>query len=198
MASGIVGSRFGEGVVLVTISLMVLALAGCEPIAPSSSESTSNDDSVQSENPRSDSGLLLSEDSAISILQTYLQECVMSWNVEYETYLPDIPYLRHEMERGAPVPSEQEQMWWLDLATGATGELDWSAQYHEATEDAEIWVVIGPGFKRAARELAVVPGRWKVYSQQRIAYPLDAAARLAIEEYKKPLDSHFDPDCRGY
>ena len=47
----IVRSRCGAGVVLVTISLMGLALAGCEPIAPSASESTSNDDSVQSETP---------------------------------------------------------------------------------------------------------------------------------------------------
>ena len=162
-------------VFLVTISLAVLALAGCESIVSPTSESTSNNGLVQSEEPRS--GLLLSEDSAISILQSYLQECVLSWNVEHESII------QHEMKRGAPVPSAQEQRWWLDLAMGATGELDWSAQYHGVTpEGAETWVVIGPGFRRAARELAIVSGRWKVYSQRRIAYPLDAAAQLAIEE----------------
>ena len=201
----IVRSRCGAGVVLVTISLMGLALAGCEPIAPSASESTSNDDSVQSENPRSGSGLLLSEDSAISILQTYLQDCVLRWDTVYKARLAereDSIALWGEMFSWtppppiAPTPSERVKMWLMDLAIRTNGEIVWSAKYHGVTElpnsfgresgdmiSSETWLVIGLGFKREGSDLETVPGRWKVYAGHREAFYLDAPARLALQEY---------------
>ena len=123
-------SRFGGGVVLVT-SLMVLALAGCEPTAPSASEPTSNDDSVQSEKPRSGSGLLLSEDSAISILQTYLQDCVLRWDTVYKALLADREDSIAVWGEGsplippavAPIPSDRVKMRLMDLAIRTNGEI---------------------------------------------------------------------------
>ena len=197
-------SRFGGGVVLVTISLMVLALAGCEAVAPSASEPTSNDDSVQSEKPRSGSGLLLSEDSAISILQTYLQDCVLRWDTVYKARLAEREAsiaLWGEMSWTpppaiAPTPSERVKMWLMDLAIRTNGEIVWSAKYHGVTElpnsfdllsgdtiSSETWLVIGLGFKRDGSDLEPVPGRWKVYAGHREAFYLDAPARLALQEY---------------
>ena len=195
-------SRFGGGVVLVTISLMVLALAGCEPTAPSASEPTSNDDSVQSEKPRSGSGLLLSEDSAISILQTYLQDCVLRWDTVYKARLADRENsiaLWGEMYSWtpppaiAPIPSDRVKMRLMDLAIRTNGEIVWSAKYHGVTElpdsfdfdrqSSETWLVIGLGFKREGSDLETVPGRWKVYAGHREAFYLDAPARLALQEY---------------
>jgi hypothetical protein len=193
-------SRFGGGVVLVT-SLMVLALAGCEPTAPSASEPTSNDDSVQSEKPRSGSGLLLSEDSAISILQTYLQDCVLRWDTVYKALLADREDSIAVWGEGsswippavAPIPSDRVKMRLMDLAIRTNGEIVWSAKYHGVTElpdsfdfdrqSSETWLVIGPGFKREGSDLETVPGRWKVYAGHREAFYLDAPARLALQEY---------------
>ena len=185
---------------LVAMCLVAIAMMACEP-------STTATKSAPSTLPRATKepspALLLSEDSAISILQAFLQECVLSWDVEYES-----SFSGRAMQRGAPVPSEQEKKWWMGLARGEIGEAVYSAQYHGVTElpypysslssAVETWVVIGPGFDRPGGDLETVPGRWKVYAGHRIAYPLDAPARLALGEYKKPLDAHFDPDCRGY
>ena len=178
--------------------IIIIALTACGSHSTLVPESAPRTSKLRPEESRP--ALLLSEDSAVSILQAYLQDCVLSWDVEHES----LTALEREMERGAPVPSEQEKKWWMDLATGATGGIAWSARYHGVTElslgniSAETWVVIGPGFERAGSELAIVPGRWKVYAGRRIAEPLDAPARLAIEEYKKPLDPYFDSHCSGY
>ena len=152
---------------LVVMGLVIIITTACGPPQTPISESVSSANPIQPDESRV--ARLLSEDSAVSILQTYLQECVLSWDVEYE---PPIWKPEREMQRGAPVPSEQEQRWWMNLATGAIGGIAWSAQYHGVTElpnafdyqgnkiSAETWVVIGPGFRRAGSELAIVPGRW--------------------------------------
>ena len=183
-------------------TLILIMACTSEPDEPKPTETPS----AQIEESRP--AFLLSEESAVSIVQTYLQECVLSWNVEYEPVFPDLPYLRRDMKRGAPLPSEQEQRWWMDLAIGTAGDIVWSARYYGAELDydvrgnpvaeVETWVVIGLGFERAGSGLVTVPGRWKVRAGYRHASPLDAPARLAIEEYKKPLDTSFDPDCSGY
>ena len=184
---------------LVVMCLIAMAMMACGP----STAALKSDPSASPKQPKESSpALLLSEDSAISILQTFLQECVLSWDVEHESYSGK------KMQRGKPVPPEQEKKWWIGLATGEIRDIAWSARHHGVTElpypygsltgVAETWVAIGPGFERAGSDLKTVPGRWKVYAGHRIAYPLDASARLALEEYKKPLDTSFDPDCRGY
>ena len=185
---------------LVAMCLLAIALTACDTTSAPVSESGSSTSQTQVE--ESGPALLLSEDSAILILQTYLQDCVLSWSVEHESYF------KEEMERGRPLPSDEEQKWWMDLATGSVGDTVWSAQYYGVTDfpapynrrlpSTETWVVIGPGLQRATGELEIVPGRWKVYAGHRIAYSLDAPARLAMEEYKKPLDTYFDSDCSGY
>ena len=185
--------------ILVAALLVAIATMGCGPSA-----TTSESDSGTSPQQSRDTGpaLLLSEESAISILQHFLQECVLSWDVEYESYSG------RKMQRGKPVPREQEKKWWMGLAAGEIRDIAWSARHHGVTElpypygsltgVAETWVVIGPGLERAGSDLKTVPGRWKVYAGYRIAFPLDGSARLALGEYKKPLDTYFDPDCRGY
>ena len=214
---------------LIAMCLLAMGLTACDTASAPISESGGSTGPVQLE--ESDPALLLSEDSAISIVQAFLQECVLSWSVEhappasendaergtrtnngwdYEAWLAELRAER-KMKRGAPLPSEQEQTWWMNLATGTARDVTWSAQYHGVTEipnsfdrlsrdsiNSETWIVVGPGFGRAGTELEVVPGRWKVYAGHRLAYALDAPARLAIEEYKKPLDPYFDPDCSGY
>ena len=175
----------------VTISMMVLVILACDTSSTSEMESVSS--TRQMSPGETSAGFLLTEDSAVSILQNYLQECVLSWRVEHES-----PVLGWEMERGRPLPSEREQRWWMDLASAAIGEIEWSAEYYGSSGGSETWVVVGPGLKRGEGDFAVVSGRWRVTSGNRIASPLDGPARLAQEEYKKPLDSRFDPDCRGY
>ncbi len=187
-------------VLIAAVSVVILAMAACGLGTEPGSESASRDGTAQGGEPPT--GLLLSEDSAISIVQTFLQECVLSWNVEHVSAY-------RKMQRGGPVPSDQG--WWMDLASGKTGGIEWSTQHHGVTEVlfnhgiravpqtfAETWIVIGPGFRRVASGLAVVPGRWQVYAGHRSPYALDAPARLALEEYKRPLDSYFDRNCSGY
>ena len=166
--------------ILVAAFLVAIVTMACGPLA-TTSESDSGTSPQQTE--ESDPALLLSEESAISILQTFLQECVFSWDKVYPNQIP---------------PAAQEKKSWLmDLATGTTGDLAWSASYHGVTEvpnttnlitgtntEAETWLVIGPGLERAGSQL-VVPGRWKVYAGIKNAYYLDAPARLALEEYNK-------------
>ena len=161
------------------VSLVAIATMACGP-----SSTTSGSDSGASPQPPEKSGpaLLLDEESAISILQAFLLECVLNWDKGYSNEVP---------------PSAQEKKSWLmDLATGTSGEFEWSAIYHGVTEvpdtanragynlEAETWVVIGPGLERAESQ-SVVPGRWKVYAGQQRAFYLDAPARLAYEEYNK-------------
>ena len=159
--------------------LVSIATMACVPSA-----TTSESDSGASPQPPGESGpaLLLDEESAISILQAFLLECVLNWDKGYSNEIP---------------PSAQEKKSWLtDLATGTSEDFEWSASYHGVTEvpntanragfnlESETWVVIGPGLERAKSQL-VVPGRWKVYAGQQRAFYLDAPARLAYEEYNK-------------
>jgi hypothetical protein len=162
--------------ILVAAFLVAIATIACGPSA-----TTSESDSGTSPQQPEESGpaLLLSEESAISILRAFLQDCVLGWD-----NLPDRKNL----------PSEENKSRLIDIATGTTGDIVWSASYHGVTEvpnsytragtaiEAETWVVIGPGFERARSQLAA-PGRWKVYAGHRKAYYLDAPARLALTQY---------------
>ena len=201
--------------ILVAAFLIAITTMACRPSA-TTSESDSGTSTQQPE--ASDPALLLSEESAISILQTFLQDCLHGWDSKYanrvearmrsaarEAYYKENPRSRPSgrwawMTPEPPLtfaplqlsqlqlpPSEQEKRAWLmDLATGTSEGISWSAQYYGVTElgrtGYEIWVVIGPGLERAESQL-VTPGRWKVYSELRGADYLDPPARLALEEY---------------
>jgi len=178
---------------LIAMGLLAMGLTACDTTSIPVSESTSIETPTQPAQPTP--ALLLTEDSAISILQTYLQDCVLSWDIEYVVWLRGDEL---KMQRGSPLPSDEEQQWWMDLASGATGDIEWSAQFQGVdSANRERWVVIGPGFRRSASEMIVVPGRWTVFPAQRVSGALDAPAQLAREEYKKPLDPGFDSDCTG-
>ena len=197
--------------ILVAAFIVAIATMACGPSA-----TTSESDSGASQQQPEESGpaLLLSEESAISILQVYLQDCLDGWDSVYanrvkaqmrsdarEAHYEENP--RSRPSRWTPTPpltfapvppsqlqlpsSEQEKKSWLiDLATGTTGDIAWSAQYHGVTElgrpVAETWVVIGPGLERGESRFIVL-GRWKVRAGYRGADYLDAPARLALEEY---------------
>ena len=164
--------------------LVAIAMMACGPSATTSeSESSTN----QKQPAESDPALLLSEESAISILQTFLHECLLGWDAVYSP-------------NQIPTSEQEKKSWLIDLATRTSGDFDWSASYHGVTEvpdtanritgtttEAETWLVIGPGLERAESQL-VVPGRWKVYAGYRRAYYLDAPARLAYEEFNKWLN----------
>ena len=175
---------------LIAIYLTIIALTACDP----TSDSDLSTSPTQPAEPTP--SLLLSEDSAISILQAFLQDCVLSWNVEYVIWLRGDEL---KMQRGSPLPSDEAQRWWMDLANGVAGDIEWSAQFQGVTSAGkERWVVIGPGFRRSASEPVVVPGRWTVFPAQRVPGALDAPAQLARDAYKEPLDPAFDSDCTGY
>ena len=167
--------------ILIAAFLVAIAMIACGPSA-TTSESESSTNPNQSGDVRP--ALLLSEESAISILQAYLQDCLLGWD--------NLPGREN-------LPSEEKKSWLMDLATGTTGDFAWSASYHGVTEvpgtasrykpeadTAETWLVIGPGLERAGSQV-VVPGRWKVYAGHQRAYYVDAPARLALEEYNRFL-----------
>ena len=189
---------------VVAIFLLVMAVTACTPTSAPVSESGRSTDPIQIEDPGPAS--LLSEESAISILQTYLQDCVLRWDTAYKTRLAEreesialaeiLSFSRPPPPAVAPTPSERVKMWLMDLAIRTNGDIVWSAKYHGVTElpnsfgrqsghmiSSETWLVIGPGFKRAGSDLETVPGRWKVYAGHRKAFYLDAPARLALQEY---------------
>ena len=164
---------------LVIVFFAAIAMMACRPsIMPTESESSASPKQSEQSGPV----LLLDEASAISILQAYLQECVLVWNISQ---------------------SEQERKsWMMSLATGIAGDFAWSASYHGVTEvpneysrvgniprpvEAETWLVIGPGFIQSGfnrpDSASVVPGRWKVYAGFERVYYVDAPARLALEEF---------------
>ena len=167
--------------ILVAMSLVAIAMMGCGPSATTSeSDSGASPQQPGESNP----ALLLAEESAISILQTFLQECVLNRDRSYGLAKGD---LLQEAD-------QQKKSWLMDLATGTTGDFAWSASYHGVTEvpntanragtneEAETWLVIGPGLERPGSQV-VVPGRWKVYAGHQRAYYVDAPARLSLEEY---------------
>lgn len=176
---------------LVAVCLVPLAMIACGPSAmPTESESSTNQRQPEESGPV----LLLDEKSAISILQTFLQECLQSWderwNGPYRTspYNEKNPLTRQEMKRLMSLLT--------GLSTGENGDPKWSANYHAVTEvpnsytmagtpiEAETWVVIGPGLERAGGQVTT-PGRWKVYAGHQEAHYLDAPARLALQEYNR-------------
>lgn len=174
---------------LLAVSLAAIAMIACSPSATTSeSDSGTNPKQPVESNP----ALLLDEDSAILILQTFLQECLQSWDGPYRTsqYNVKNPLTEQEMK--------QLKNLLMDLATGENGDFPWSANYHRVTEvpnvytplrtavKAETWVVIGPGLERAGSQV-VIPGRWKIYAEHQRASYVDAPARLALEEYNRFL-----------
>ena len=191
---------------LAIMFFVAIAMMACGPSAiPKESEPSTNAEYPKESGP----ALLLSEESAISILQTFLQECLPSWDRAYQGQMTrarsSIVRAEHFARRmgtvfptSTPRPpdqlpqSEQEKRSWLmNLATETTGDFAWSASYHGVTklggitnEEAETWVVIGPGLEKAGSQL-VVPGRWKVYAGIKNGYYLDAPARFALDEYNR-------------
>ena len=175
-------------VILVATFLISIVTMAC-----GASAITSESDSGASPQQSEESGpaLLLSEESAISILQSFLQECVLGWD---------------NQSGGESLPSEESKSRLIDIAAGTTGDIVWSARFHGVTKvpgrfthqgnllEEETWVVIGPGFAREEAQL-VVPARWKVYAGIWEAYALDVPTRIALEEY----DSYGScPDSYGF
>ena len=67
-------------VILVAMCLVAIAMMACGPSAmPTESESSTNSEQPEESGP----ALLLSEESAISILQVYLQDCLHGWDFVY-------------------------------------------------------------------------------------------------------------------
>ena len=163
------------------IPLLLVSLA-CGPSSDSAATPTSTTNQPT---------FLLSETSATSIVQSYLRDCVLSW----DTPSPHQSSSFFEVTRGGPVPGNRGQ--WLDVATGARGP-GWSAQYYGTarppnrprSQDSESWLVIGVGFKKTAEgNLEITQGRWQVYAEYAQPWPVDSASRLALEEFQKPLYS---------
>ena len=105
--------------------------------------------------------------------------------------------------RGGPVPEGTQLEWWNNLVrqpmtaryAGTTKDTNPST---DIETDLETWSVTGPGIERTGNGYSPVPGTWRVFAGRRIAEPLDGPARLALAEFKRPLDPHYDPDCSGY
>ena len=105
--------------------------------------------------------------------------------------------------RGGPVPRGAQLEWWNNLVRQPM-----TARYAGTTKDPDLstgvetyletWSVTGPGIERTGDGYSPVPGTWRVFAGRRIAEPLDGPARLALAEFKRPLDPHYDPDCSGY
>ena len=211
-------------IILVAAFLIAVATMACaSPAATLESDSASSSQQPEESGP----ALLLDEESAVSILQTYLQECVISWDEAYTNQMArekvqsiSMAERREGMRKynarlsaelkgtvfptNTPRPTstpdqlpqseQQRKSWLMDLATGTTGDIVWSAIHHGIAEvpnaltrartaiESETWVVIGPGLKGPGSESAA-PGRWQIYAGHRRAHYLDAPARLALEEY---------------
>ena len=172
----------------VAVFLVILATMACG----SSAATSEHDSSASPQLPKKPTPvLLLSEESAISILQTFLQECVLGWDIVYANYARGMAYQKRDAQQ-IPPSAQERKSWLMDLANGTIGDFTWSAGYHGVTDvprnvymsKAETWVVIGPGLERAGSQL-VVPGRWRVYAGIDNAYYLDAPARLALDDYRK-------------
>ena len=175
---------------LAIMFFVAIAMMACGPSTiPKESGPSTNAEYPKESGP----ALLLSEESAISILQTFLQECLLSWDRAYANQMTRATRAANDSEEWDRL--YKKRSWLMDLATGTTGDFAWSARYHGVTEvpnttnlltgtktEAETWVVIGPGLEKAGSQL-VVPGRWKVYAGIKNGYYLDAPARFALDEY---------------
>ena len=150
--------------ILVAAFLIAITTMACRPSA-TTSESDSGTSTQQPE--ASDPALLLSEESAISILQTFLQDCVLSWDGAYRagknkgqgyasvaamrandardlslrlgTFIPVIPQPTplSPADYQLPPSAQEKKSWLMDLATGTAGDILWSAQYYGVTELGE-------------------------------------------------------------
>ena len=193
-------------IILVAAFLIAVATMACaSPAATLESDSASS--SQQPEDPGS--ALLLDERSAISILQSYLHDCLLDWDEthafrvangmrmatqtayfrgsgRYASMLTPTPTFVPPPPEQLPASEQEKKSWLMDMAIGTAGSIIWSAQYYGTTQlgrtEAETWIVIGPGLQITESQLAA-PGRWKVYAGHQGAHYLDAPARLALEEY---------------
>ena len=144
---------------IVITFLVAIATMACGPSA-----TTTESDPESSSQPAEESGpaLLLSEESAISILQVYLQECALGWDSAYEDQISsargramsafrfseDMDRIRTRGPRApsptlTPLPPEAYQLppsaqekksWLIALATGTSEDFAWSASFHGVTE----------------------------------------------------------------
>ena len=154
--------------------LFAIAMMAC---GPSESDPDASPKPSPEQSGKSSRVLLLSEESAITILQSYLQGCLGRWS-------------DNDVEQDAAIHS-----WLMGLATGTIGDIVWSARYHGVAEHpdpyvqakVETWVVIGPGLEGGESRI-VVPGRWRVYAGRLDADYLDVPANLAREEYNRVYD----------
>lgn len=176
----------------------VLILAACQPL----SEAPSSSSPAAVETSSGETALLLTEEAAASILRDFLIDCIESWKVEHESRLG-----YYTFKRGGPVPEGAELEWWNNFArqpltarhAGTTLTTDIDRRTGTQVETyLETWSVTGPGLKRTEDGYSPVTGIWGVYAGRRIADPLDGPARLALAEFKRPLDSNYDPNCSGY
>ncbi len=178
---------------LALLSFSILILAACQ----GPSEAPTNESHAVEGTPSGETALLLTEEAAASILRDFLIDCIESWSVEHE------PRFGYSFTRGRPVPEGAQLEWWNNFARQPL-----TARYAGTTKDTdrrtgiethlETWSVTGPGIERTGNGNLPVPGTWRVYAGRRIAEPLDGPARLALAEFKRPLDPRYDPNCSGY
>ncbi len=167
--------------ILVVMSLFAIATMACGPSA-----TTSESDSGASPQQPEESGpaLLLSEESAISILQTFLQDCVLGWDDAYKgqqisrdtgrkqaaqysrasgtvvpTYTPRPPD-----QYRLPQSEQEKKSWLIDLATGTTGDFARSASYHGVTEVPNSYTRAGTAIE-AETWVVIGPGLERAGSQ---------------------------------
>ena len=92
-------------IILVTAFLIAVATMACaSPAATLESDSASSSQQPEESGP----ALLLDEESAISILQTYLQECVISWD---EVYAEQMLIRMHRATRAVRDSEEWDRLY---------------------------------------------------------------------------------------
>ena len=142
--------------ILVAAFLIAITTMACRPSA-TTSESDSGTSTQQPE--ASDPALLLSEESAISILQDYLQECVLGWDGAYEGQITEARAHRFRarsfsrsmgtvfptstplspVDYQLPPSEQQKKSWLIDLASKTTGDIVWSASHHGIAEVPNVY-----------------------------------------------------------
>ena len=165
------GLTHGKGMqsyltVMVIVFFAAIAMIACESsVMPTESESSANPKQSEQSGPT----LLLDEASAMSILQAYLQECVLGWDDAYADLIAsrrgfalsaqsygqsmDPLYKRTPEPTITPVPTEaynlpqsaqMKKSWLMKLATGTVEGVAWSASYHGVTEVPKLHAGYGP------------------------------------------------------
>ena len=170
--------NFANLTMLVVVFFVAIAIMACRPSAmPTESESSASPKQSEQSGP----ALLLDEASAIVILQTYLQECVLSWDRVYaKRAITSEMSRRSQARRSAeirslrgtfsptstpaplptastlPQPEQEKQSVLMGLATGTVEGVAWSATYHGVTEVPKLVARYGPS--KAETWLVIGPG----------------------------------------